>query len=190
MYLGLALLAAVLLVYMVMASQFESLLNPFIILFTIPLAFIGVIWGLFITGTTLSITAMIGGMLLIGIVVNNGIVLIDYINQLRTIHNYPLWEAVIRGGRRRMRPILMTALTTSLSMTPMAMELGSGSEIWAPMARSVIGGLTASTIFTLILIPVLYFTIERLKLRRAIRKGKIEDQEYDRPKDANVFELT
>ena len=190
MYLGLALLAAVLLVYMVMASQFESLLNPFIILFTIPLAFIGVIWGLFISGTTLSITAMIGGMLLIGIVVNNGIVLIDYINQLRTIHNYPLWEAVIRGGRRRMRPILMTALTTSLSMTPMAMELGSGSEIWAPMARSVIGGLTASTLFTLILIPVLYFTIERLKLRRAIRKGKIEDQEYDRPDDANVFELT
>jgi len=128
--------------------------------------------------------------LLIGIVVNNGIVLIDYINQLRNIHNYPLWEAVIRGGRRRMRPILMTALTTSLSMTPMAMELGSGSEIWAPMARSVIGGLTASTLFTLILIPVLYFTIERLKLRRAIRKGKIEDQEYDRPEGANVFDLT
>lgn len=190
MYLGMALLAAVLLVYMVMASQFESLLNPFIILFTIPLGFIGVIWGLFVSGTTLSITAMIGSMLLIGIVVNNGIVLIDYINQLRSIHNYPLWEAVVRGGRRRMRPILMTALTTILSMTPMALELGSGAEIWAPMARSVIGGLTASTFFTLILIPVLYFTIERIKLRRAVRKGKIEHQEYDRPEGANVLELT
>ncbi len=190
MYLGLALLAAVLLVYMVMASQFESLLNPFIILFTIPLAFIGVIWGLFVSGTTLSITAMIGGMLLIGIVVNNGIVLIDYINQLRSIHDYPLWEAVVRGGRRRMRPILMTALTTILSMTPMALELGSGAEIWSPMARSVIGGLTASTFFTLILIPVLYFTIERLKLRRAIKKGRIPKQVISRPEDINVVDLT
>lgn len=190
MYLGLALLAAVLLVYMVMASQFESLLNPFIILFTIPLGFIGVIWGLFVSGTTLSITALVGGMLLIGIVVNNGIVLIDYINQLRNIHDYPLWEAVVRGGRRRMRPILMTALTTILSMTPMALELGSGAEIWAPMARSVIGGLTASTFFTLVLIPVLYFTIERIKLRRSIRKGKIEEQLYDRPEEVNALELT
>ncbi len=190
MYLGLALMAAVLLVYMVMASQFESLLNPFIILFTIPLAFIGVIWGLFISGTTLSITAMVGGMLLIGIVVNNGIVLIDYINQLRTLHDYPLWEAVIRGGRRRMRPILMTALTTIFSMTPLALELGSGAEIWAPMARSVIGGLTASTFFTLVLIPVLYFTIERLKLRRAMKKGKIPQAKLSRPENVDVLDLT
>ncbi|MFH1850781.1 MAG: efflux RND transporter permease subunit [Candidatus Neomarinimicrobiota bacterium] len=189
MYLGLALLAAILLVYMVMASQFESLLNPFIILFTIPLAFIGVIFGLFVSGTTLSITAMIGGMLLIGIVVNNGIVLVDYINQLRFINGYKLWEAVVRGGRRRMRPILMTALTTIFSMTPMALELGSGAEIWAPMARAVIGGLTASTFFTLVLIPVLYFTIERWKLNRAIRKGRIEAQETGRPEGANALEL-
>lgn len=190
MYLGLALLAAVILVYMVMASQFESLLNPFIILFTIPLAFIGVILGLYISGTTLSITAMVGGMLLVGIVVNNGIVLIDYINQLRALHDYTLWEAVVRGGRRRMRPILMTALTTIFSMLPMAMELGSGSEIWAPMARAVIGGLTASTFFTLILIPVMYFSLERIKTRRQIRRGKIEPVDYDKPEGVLVADLT
>ncbi len=189
-YLGIAVLAAILLVYMVMASQFESLLNPFIILFTIPLAFIGIVWGLFVSGTTMSITAMIGGMLLVGIVVNNGIVLIDYINQLRALHDYPLWEAVIRGGRRRMRPILMTALTTILSMTPMALELGSGAEIWAPMARAVIGGLTASTFFTLVLIPTLYFTIERWKLRRAMKKGKIPTAKISRPDNVDVLNLT
>ena len=189
-YLGLALLAAVLLVYMVMASLFESLLNPFIIIFTIPLAFIGVIWGLVFTGTTLTLTALIGGMLLIGIVVNNGIVLIDYINQLREKHNYELWKAVMVGGRRRLRPILLTALTTIFSMLPLALELGSGAEIWSPMARAVIGGLTASTFFTLIIIPVLYFIIERLLLRRKMKKGKIKEFTIRRPEDINLSELS
>ena len=188
-YLGLALLAAVLLVYMVMASLFESLLNPFIIIFTIPLAFIGVIWGLIFTGTTLTITALIGGMLLVGIVVNNGIVLIDYINQLREKHNYELWKAVMVGGKRRLRPILLTALTTIFSMMPLALELGSGAEIWSPMARAVIGGLTASTFFTLIIIPVLYFIIERMLLRRKMKKGKIKEVPVRRPENVNVLAL-
>lgn len=188
-YLGLALLAAVLLVYMVMASLFESLLNPFIIIFTIPLAFIGVVWGLILTGTTLTITALIGGMLLVGIVVNNGIVLIDYINQLREKHDYELWKAVMVGGKRRMRPILLTALTTIFSMMPLALELGSGAEIWSPMARAVIGGLTASTFFTLIIIPVLYFIIERMILKRKMKKGKIEEFVIRRPEDIDLTEL-
>jgi len=188
-YLGLALLAAVFLVYMVMASLFESLLHPFIIIFTIPLAFIGVVWGLIFTGTTLTITALIGGMLLVGIVVNNGIVLIDYINQLREKQNYELWKAVMVGGKRRLRPILLTALTTIFSMMPLALELGSGAEIWSPMARAVIGGLTASTFFTLIIIPVLYFIIERMLLKRKMKKGKIEEFVIRRPEDINLSEL-
>ena len=188
-YLGLALLAAVFLVYMVMASLFESLLHPFIIIFTIPLAFIGVVWGLIFTGTTLTITALIGGMLLVGIVVNNGIVLIDYINQLREKQNYELWKAVMVGGKRRLRPILLTALTTIFSMMPLALELGSGAEIWSPMARAVIGGLTASTFFTLIIIPVLYFIIERMLLRRKMKKGKIEKFVIRRPEDIDLAEL-
>jgi HAE1 family hydrophobic/amphiphilic exporter-1 len=187
MYLFIALISAVLLVYMVMASQFESLLNPFIIIFTIPLAFIGVIWMLFLTGTTLSITALIGGMLLIGIVVNNGIVLIDYINQLRVKHGYELWRAVIVGGRRRMRPVIMTALTTIFSMLPLALELGSGAEIWSPMARAIVGGLTASAFFTLALIPVIYFIMERLLLKRAMKKGKIKTVPVNMPADIDVL---
>lgn len=188
-YLGIALLAAILLVYMVMASLFESLLNPFIIIFTIPLAFIGVVWGLIVTGTTLTLTALIGGMLLVGIVVNNGIVLIDYINQLREKHNYELWKAVMVGGKRRLRPILLTALTTIFSMLPLALELGSGAEIWSPMARAVIGGLTASTFFTLIIIPVLYFIIERMILRRKMEKGVIKEFQIRRPEDIKISEI-
>ncbi|MFC1527153.1 efflux RND transporter permease subunit [Candidatus Neomarinimicrobiota bacterium] len=188
-YLGIALLAAVFLVYMVMASLFESLLNPFIIIFTIPLAFIGVIWGLLLTGTTLTITALIGGMLLVGIVVNNGIVLIDYINQLREKHDYELWKAVMVGGKRRLRPILLTALTTIFSMIPLALELGSGAEIWSPMARAVIGGLTASTFFTLIIIPVIYFMLERILLKRKMKKGLIKEAPIRRPEDMDIMTL-
>ncbi|MFC1550120.1 efflux RND transporter permease subunit [Candidatus Neomarinimicrobiota bacterium] len=189
MYLFIALISAVFLVYMVMASQFESLLNPFIIIFTIPLAFIGVVWGLLLSGTTLSITALIGGMLLIGIVVNNGIVLVDYINQLRQKHDYELWKAVIVGGRRRMRPVMMTALTTIFSMLPLALELGSGSEIWSPMARAVIGGLAASAFFTLTLIPVIYFMLERRLLKRAMKKGKIETVSIRIPDDVDILSM-
>ncbi len=163
-YLGIALLAAILLVYMVMASLFESLLNPFIILFTIPTRSIPPI------SAVIVIVVPVRNNPQITPINANGIVLIDYMNQLREKHDYELWKAVMVGGKRRLRPILLTALTTIFSMMPLALELGSGAEIWSPMARAVIGGLTASTFFTLIIIPVLYFTIERMLLRRKNEK--------------------
>ncbi|MFH1311645.1 MAG: efflux RND transporter permease subunit [Candidatus Eisenbacteria bacterium] len=169
MWLGLALVGAVFLVYMVMASQFESLRHPFIIMFSLPLSFIGVAWMLFLTGTTLSINSLIGVIVLAGIVVNNAIILVDYTNLLRA-RGLELEEAVVTAARTRRRPILMTACTTILAMTPMALGLGEGSELNSPMARSVIGGLGASTILTLVIIPVVYMSferfMERLKRRR------------------------
>jgi len=170
-YLGLAIIAAIFLVYMVMASQFESFVDPFIIIFTIPLAFIGVILGLVVTGTVMSVTALIGGMLLVGIVVNNGIVMVDYINQLREKHGYKLMEAVIEGGRVRMRPVLMTAVTTILAMVPLSLGIGASAETWAPMARAVIGGLTVATFLTLLLIPVLYYVFEHFGQKWAARRA-------------------
>jgi HAE1 family hydrophobic/amphiphilic exporter-1 len=155
MYLGLAFLVAILLTYMVMASQFESLLEPFIIIFTIPLSLIGVALMLLLTGTQLSVMALIGIVMLVGIAVNNGIVLVDYINQLRK-RGQEMFEAIINAGQIRMRPVLMTALTTMLAMLPLALGLGESGENWAPMARSVIGGLIAATFMTLIVIPVIY----------------------------------
>ncbi|MBU1633566.1 efflux RND transporter permease subunit, partial [bacterium] len=186
MYLGLAILIALVLVYMVMASQFESLLDPFIIIFTVPLAIIGAIWGLFLTGTTLSVTSLIGMVLLVGIVVNNGIVLIDYINQLREKHGHDLWVAILIGGKRRMRPILMTALTTILAMFPIALELGSGAELWVGMARAVIGGLTTATVLTLVVIPIIYLFFEQISLKRAMKKHKIEMKPIGMPEDFDI----
>ncbi len=171
-YLGLAILVAVLLVYMVMASQFESLVDPFIILITIPLSLIGVVFGLLITGTTLSVMALVGIVLLVGIVVNNGIVLVDYTNQLRE-RGTPLLEACLEAGRVRMRPVLMTASTTILAMLPLALGLGESGESWAPMARSVMGGLTVATMLTLVVVPVLYSSIEiRAEKRKAKRAAQ------------------
>ncbi|HCK99876.1 MAG TPA: AcrB/AcrD/AcrF family protein, partial [Candidatus Marinimicrobia bacterium] len=181
MWLGIAILVAIMLVYMVMASQFESLLDPFIILFTVPLALMGAVWMLFISGTTMSVTALIGMILLVGIVVNNGIVLVDYVNQLREKQGYDLWTAILVGGKRRMRPILMTALTTIFSMIPLALKLGSGAEMWVPMARAVIGGLTLATVLTLILIPIIYLFFEQIALKRAIKKHKCEMKPIGRP---------
>ena len=146
---------AAFIVYMVMASLYESLMAPFIIFLTIPLAVVGAIGMLLITGTPLSIVAFIGIIMLAGIVVNNSIVLVDYINQLRG-RGYAVRDAVMEGGKTRLRPILMTALTTILALTPLALGLGSGGEAWSPMARSVIGGLMASTLLTLLVIPVIY----------------------------------
>ncbi|MGC9513560.1 MAG: efflux RND transporter permease subunit [Fidelibacterota bacterium] len=163
MYLGIAILVSIALVYMVMASQFESLLDPFIILFTVPLAFMGVIWALLITGTNIGVTVLIGGMLLVGIVVNNGIVLIDYINQILNGSDMKLYEAIVIGAKTRLRPVLMTAMTTILSMMPLALELGSGAEIWTPMARAVIGGLLVSTLLTLYFVPVLFSFFQKHK---------------------------
>jgi hydrophobic/amphiphilic exporter-1 (mainly G- bacteria), HAE1 family len=161
MYLGIAFVVAIVLVYMVMASQFESLVDPFIIMFTVPLSVIGVFGFLYLTQTTLSVMALVGLVMLVGIAVNNGIVLVDYVNQLHR-EGYDLYQAVEEGGVTRMRPVLMTALTTILAMVPLAMEFGSGSESWSPLARAVIGGLTTTTVLTLIVIPVLYIIFERI----------------------------
>lgn len=158
-YLGLAFIAAVILVYMIMASQFESLVDPLIIMFTVPLSIIGVFIFLAITGTTLSVMALVGIVMLVGIAVNNGIVLVDFMNQQRR-KGMELYEAVEFSCRARMRPVLMTALTTILGMIPLAIGLGSGSETWSPLAKAVIGGLTATTLLTLIVIPVLYVVFE------------------------------
>ncbi|NQT97236.1 MAG: efflux RND transporter permease subunit [Candidatus Marinimicrobia bacterium] len=155
-----ALLLAVFLVYLVMASQFESLLHPFVILFSIPLALIGAIWALFITGSSISVVVFIGLILLAGIVVNNAIVLIDLINQLRRCGKTKI-EAIIEGGRSRLRPIVMTTLTTALGLLPLALGFGEGSEVRAPMAITVIGGLLVSTLLTLIVIPVMYSLLDR-----------------------------
>ena len=155
-----ALALAIFLVYLVMASQFESLLHPFIILFTIPLALVGAILALFITGTTISVVVFIGLILLAGIVVNNAIVLIDLINQLRE-RGMDKYEAIIEGGKSRLRPILMTTLTTTLGLLPLAIGFGDGAELRAPMGITVIGGLLVSTLLTLVVIPVMYSIMDR-----------------------------
>ena len=159
-YLGLAFIAAIIMVYMIMASQFESLVDPLIIMFTVPLSIIGVFVFLAITSTSISVMALVGMVMLVGIAVNNGIVLVDYINQQRH-KGMELYEAVEFSSKARMRPVLMTALTTILGMVPLAIELGSGSETWSPLARAVIGGLTATTLLTLLVIPVLYIVFEK-----------------------------
>ncbi|UMZ74628.1 efflux RND transporter permease subunit [Natranaerofaba carboxydovora] len=156
---------AVILVYMVMASQFESLLYPFIIMFTFPQTLIGVIAALLIGGRPLSIVAFIGVIMLAGIVVNNGIVMVDYINQLYHQQGVNRYDAIIQAGRIRLRPILMTTLTTILGMLPMAMPIGEGAEMRTPMASVTIGGLAVSTVITLVLIPVVYSLLDDLSLR-------------------------
>ena len=156
-----ALILAVFLVYLVMASQFESLLHPLVIMFTIPLGLIGSAFGLLLTGTTISVVVLIGLIMLAGIVVNNAIVLIDYINHLRRDEGMKKMAAVLKAGELRFRPILMTTSTTVLGLMPMALGLGEGAEIRAPMAITVIGGLLVSTLLTLVLIPVVYSLMDR-----------------------------
>jgi HAE1 family hydrophobic/amphiphilic exporter-1 len=153
---------AIFLVYLVMASQFESLLHPLVIMFTIPLALVGAVLALFLTGTTVNIVVFIGLIMLAGIVVNNAIVLVDLINQLRE-EGMERTAAIIEAGRSRLRPILMTTLTTALGLLPMAVGFGEGSEVRAPMAVTVIGGLIVSTFLTLLVIPVVYSLIDRKK---------------------------
>jgi HAE1 family hydrophobic/amphiphilic exporter-1 len=155
-----ALLLAVFLVYLVMASQFESFLHPFVIIFTIPLALIGAVFALWITGSKINVVVFIGSILLAGIVVNNAIVLIDLVNQLRS-KGMEKMKAIIEGSSSRLRPILMTMMTTTLALLPLAIGLGEGAEVRAPMAITVIGGLTVSTLLTLIVIPVVYSLIDR-----------------------------
>jgi len=164
-YLAIALLAGIVLVYMVMATQFESLFDPFIIMVTIPLAFIGVALALFVTGTSLSVMAMIGMLVLVGIVVNNGIVLVDFTNQLRRHKGMKIRQAAREAGKVRMRPVLMTALTTIVGMIPLSLGVGESGETWAPLARAVIGGLIVSTVLTLVVVPVTYVVWERVARR-------------------------
>ncbi|MDQ0300126.1 HAE1 family hydrophobic/amphiphilic exporter-1 [Salibacterium salarium] len=170
--LSLALIASIFLVYAVMAIQFESLVQPFIIMFSLPATLIGVLLGLFITQTPLSLTAFIGLIMLAGIVVNNAIVLVDYINQLRE-DGYARDEAILKAGPARLRPIMMTVLTTILAMLPIALGLGEGAEQQAPMAIVVIFGLAFSTLFTLILIPVVYAIVDNIVLWFKKKKGTL-----------------
>lgn len=152
---------AIILVYMVMACQFESLRDPFVVMFSVPMASIGVILMLFLTDTTFNIQSFIGCIMLGGIVVNNAILLVDHINLLRRRDGLPLMQAIEEAGRRRFRPILMTAATTALGLTPLAIGLGEGGEAQAPMARAVIGGLLSASLITLIIIPIVYSLFER-----------------------------
>jgi len=157
---------ASLLVYMVMASQFESFRHPFIIMFAIPLSVIGVILGLLVAGKSISLPALIGFILLAGIAVNNGIVMIDYINQLRR-SGVKTREAIVDGAVTRLRAVLLTALTTILGMMPMAISRSEGSEFRAPMAITVMGGLTATTFLTLFVIPIIYSLFEKVSYKKA-----------------------
>ena len=160
--LSFAAVLALVLVYMVMAAQFESLRDPFLILLSVPLAAIGVVLTLLLTETTFNQQAFLGVIVLLGIVVNNAIVLVDYTNLLRRDQGLGLVRAVVTAGMRRMRPILMTTITTVLGLAPMALGIGEGSELQAPMARVVIGGLAASTLITLVFIPVMYVAFEEV----------------------------
>ena len=152
---------AIFLVYLVMASQFESFLHPFVIIFTLPLAAIGVVGALLLTANTLNVVALIGAVMLAGIVVNNAIVLIDAVNRLRRQEGLEKTEALIEAGRRRLRPILMTTATTVFGLLPMALGFGEGAELRAPLAITVIGGLAVATLLTLVVIPVVYSLLER-----------------------------
>ncbi|MCH2448879.1 MAG: efflux RND transporter permease subunit [Gracilimonas sp.] len=159
---SMSIIMALILIYMVMAGQFERFLDPLVVMFSVPLAMVGVIPALLLTGTTLNIQSLMGMIMLIGIVVNNAIVLVDYINLMRREKNMPVFEAVVEAGRLRLRPILITTLTTVLGLLPLSFGLGAGAEIQASLARVVIGGLTASTLVTLIFIPVVYVSADTL----------------------------
>ncbi len=170
---------ALVLVYMVMACQYESLRDPFVVMFSVPLAVVGVILMLFLTRTTFNIQSYIGCIMLGGIVVNNAILLVDTINLLRRRDGMALREAIEEAGRRRLRPILMTAMTTMLALVPLALGLGEGGEAQAPMARAVIGGLMSSTLITLVFVPVVYSIFEGLRRRNS--GPAREEESYNGP---------
>ncbi len=165
------LIMIVILVYIVMASQFESFMSPFVIMFSIPFAIVGVILGLWITGTPMGSMGMVGMLILMGIVVKNGIVLIDYTILMRE-RGYSIAEASVIAAKSRLRPILMTTLTTVLGMIPMAVGQGEGSEMWRSLGIVVAWGLSVSTLVTLVIIPTLYASFSSMQERRAVRKGK------------------
>jgi HAE1 family hydrophobic/amphiphilic exporter-1 len=154
---------AILLVFAVMAVQFESIRQPLILMSAVPFGFVGVVIALVATGTTFSLNAFLGSIILVGIAVNNAIVLVDAANQLRHDGKDAI-EAIVEAGRRRLRPILMTTATTVFGMLPVALALGEGAEIQAPLARVVIGGMLVSSLITLVLIPVLYVLTDSKRL--------------------------
>jgi len=159
-----ALILSIVLVYMVLASQFESLLHPFTILLTIPLALVGAVLLFFFTGTTINIMGVIGIVMLAGIAVNNSIILVDRINQLKQ-SGMDLTDAIVESGQQRIRPIIMTSLTTILALVPMALSFGEGASLRSPMAIAVIGGLVTSTLMSLAVIPCVYYVLEQAKNR-------------------------
>ncbi len=167
--LGVLLILIVMLVYIVMATQFESLRMPFIIMMTVPFAFTGVFLALWMTGTSLSVIALIGAIMLVGIVVKNGIVMVDFTNLLRE-RGESINQAVVNSAKSRLRPVIMTSLTTILGMLPMALGIGEGSEIWQPMGISIIGGLTVSLLLTLMVIPVIYSLFGGRQLKKERKK--------------------
>jgi HAE1 family hydrophobic/amphiphilic exporter-1 len=169
------LLLAIFLVYLVMASQFESLMHPFVILLTIPLAITGAVWALWLTGTTVNVVAYIGLIMLAGIVVNQSIVLIDAVNQARE-RGMSKHDAIVEGGRLRLRPILITKLTTILGLLPMALGIGEGAEVRAPMAITVIGGVLLTTLLTLLVIPVVYAVLDRKTYPQHQAEGAVPAQ--------------
>ena len=158
----LMMLLAIIFMFLIMVAQFQSLLSPFIILFTIPLAFTGGLFGLYFTGSEISVVALIGFVMLAGIIVNNGIVLVDYTNQLRE-GGMPKREALINAGTTRLRPVLMTALTTILGMSTMMFSNDMGADMSKPMAVVIIGGLAYGTLLTLYLVPCIYDIFNREK---------------------------
>jgi HAE1 family hydrophobic/amphiphilic exporter-1 len=157
---------------MIMAGQFERFLDPLIVMLAVPVALIGVVPALLLTGTTLNIQSVMGLVMLVGIVVNNAIVLVDAVNLLRRERRLGTVEAVIEAGRLRLRPILMTTTTTVLGLMPLALGLGAGAEIQAPLARVVIGGLTVSTLVTLVLVPAAYVSANGFVARGRARRGR------------------
>ena len=159
----------IILVYIVMASQFESFMAPFVIMFSIPFAFVGVIWGLVATGTPLGMMGMVGILILMGVVVKNGIVLIDYTILMRE-RGYGVAESTVMAAKSRLRPILMTTLTTVLGMIPMAVGQGEGSELWRGLGMVVAWGLSVSTLVTLVIIPTIYASLASRQERRALRR--------------------
>ena len=157
--LTLLLILGIILVYMVMAAQFESLIDPLIIMFAVPFTFTGVLFAFLVTGTTLSIITFLGIIMLMGIVVNNAIVLVSYIAILRK-RGYSMLEAVTMGGKDRLRPVLMTTITTLVGLLPLALSRGEGSETWQPLGITMISGLTVSTLITMLFVPTLYAIVE------------------------------
>jgi HAE1 family hydrophobic/amphiphilic exporter-1 len=180
----LSLVLALVLVYMVMACLYESLRDPFVVMFSVPLAAIGVIVMLFLTRTTFNVQSFIGCIMLGGIVVNNAILLVDHTNLLRRRDGMPMRDAIEEAGRRRLRPILMTAMTTIFGLIPLALGLAEGGEAQAPMARAVIGGLLSSTLITLVFVPTVYSIFERevagdTTQTKAIESGRFTNGKND-----------